>query len=80
MDRSKSGSSVYRVHAEFSQKRTMREKQAFNLDRTGKSRKIFKKIKAESMTESLLVPDIHTGIFQKPFPSLVYYNCYSGSM
>ncbi|CAF3628835.1 unnamed protein product [Rotaria sordida] len=64
MDKFKGGSSVYRIHAQYDEQRTAREKQGFNYDATGKSKKIFKKIKAEANAESLLSPNISLGILQ----------------
>lgn len=60
----KSGASVYRIHAEYDKQRTPNEKKGFNYDATGKSRKIFKKIKAEAIAESLLSPDVINSIAQ----------------
>lgn len=60
----KSGGSVYRIHAQYNEQRTMKEKQGFNYDTTGKSKKVFKKIKAEACSESLLSPDVTRGILQ----------------
>ncbi|CAF3542908.1 unnamed protein product, partial [Rotaria socialis] len=64
MDKFKAGGSVYRVHAQYEEKRTIHEKKGFNYDATGKSKKVFKKIKAEANAESLLSPDISLGILQ----------------
>ncbi len=58
----RAGGSVYRVHAEYDQQRTENEKRGFNYDATGKSKKVFKKIKAESVSESLLSPDFQIGM------------------
>jgi hypothetical protein len=62
MDKFKAGGSVYRVHAQYNEQRTLHEKKGFNYDSTGKSKKIFKKIKAEAVAESLLSPDVTLGI------------------
>ncbi|CAF0954609.1 unnamed protein product [Adineta steineri] len=62
MEKFKAGGSVFRVHAEYAEKRTTLEKQGFNYDTTGKSKKVFKKIKAEVVAQSLLAPDVATGI------------------
>jgi hypothetical protein len=59
----KASGSVYRVHAEYDQHRTRNEKRGFNYDATGKSKKVFKKIKAESVSESLLSPDFQIGMY-----------------
>ncbi|CAF3994377.1 unnamed protein product, partial [Rotaria sp. Silwood1] len=64
IEKFKSGASVYRLHAQYDRERTKNEKKGFNYDRTGKSKKIFKKIKAEAIAESLLSPDITLGILQ----------------
>lgn len=63
-DKFRSDASVYRIHAQYDKKRTADEKKGFNYDTTGKSRKIFKKIKAEAVAESLLSPDVITSIAQ----------------
>ncbi|CAF4860384.1 unnamed protein product [Rotaria sp. Silwood1] len=64
IDKFKAGASVYRLHAQYDKERTKNERKGFNYDCTGKSRKIFKKIKAEATAESLLAPDITLGILQ----------------
>jgi hypothetical protein len=64
MDKFKAGGTVYRLHAQYYEQRTRQEKQGFNYDTTGKSKKIFKKIKAEADAESLLSPNITLGILQ----------------
>jgi hypothetical protein len=60
----KSGGSVYRIHAQYDKQRTIHEKEGFNYDTTGKSKKVFKKIKSEATGESLLSPDVTGGILQ----------------
>ncbi|CAF3717580.1 unnamed protein product [Rotaria sordida] len=62
IEKFKSGASLYRLHAQYDKERTKNEKKGFNYDRTGKSKKIFKKIKAEAVAASLLSPDITQGI------------------
>jgi len=62
MEKFKAGGSVYGVHAQYNQKRTLLEKKGFNYDATGKSKKVFKKIKAEAVAESLLAPDVTSSI------------------
>ncbi|CAF4150543.1 unnamed protein product [Rotaria sp. Silwood2] len=64
MDKFKAGGSVYRIHAQYDEQRTMHERQGFNYDTTGKSKKIFKKIKAEADAETLLSPNVNLGILQ----------------
>lgn len=64
MEKFKAGGSVFRVHAQYDELRTMNERQGFNYDKTGKSRKVFKKIKAEAIAESLLSPNVYSGILQ----------------
>ena len=60
----KAGGSVYRIHAQYDEQRTAGELHGFNYDVTGKSKKVFKKIKAEADAESLLSPNISLGILQ----------------
>ena len=62
MEKFQAGGSVYRVHAQYDQKRTVKEKKAFNHDTTGKSKGIFKKIKAEAVAATLLAPPAETGL------------------
>ena len=64
-DKFQAGGSVYRVHAQYHQQRTIKEKTAFNYDATGKSKAIFKKIKAEATAETLLAADVNTGLFAR---------------
>ncbi|CAF3269861.1 unnamed protein product [Rotaria sp. Silwood2] len=64
IEKFKAGASVYRLHAQYDKERTKNERKGFNYDRTGKSRKIFKKIKAEATAESLLAPNVTSGILQ----------------
>ena len=63
-DKFKAGGSVFRIHSQYDEQRTKRAKQGFNYDATGKSKKVFKKIKAEADAESLLSPNITLGILQ----------------
>ncbi|CAF0912387.1 unnamed protein product [Adineta ricciae] len=60
----RSGALVYQVHGQYSEKRTTLEKMGFNYDSTGKSKLIFKKIKAEVVAESLLSPNVTSSILQ----------------
>ncbi|CAF3296364.1 unnamed protein product, partial [Rotaria socialis] len=64
IDKFKSGASVYRLHSQYHEQRSKNEKKGFNYDSTGKSKKVFKKIKAEATVESLLSPDVTLGILQ----------------
>ncbi|CAF2146068.1 unnamed protein product [Rotaria magnacalcarata] len=64
IDKFKSGASVYRLHSQYHEQRSKNEKKGFNYDSTGKSKKVFKKIKAEATAESLLSPDVTLGILQ----------------
>ena len=54
--------SVYRLHAEYDNKRTASEKAGFNYDTTGKSKKIFKKIKSEAVGELVLGANVSDGL------------------
>jgi hypothetical protein len=60
--RFKAGGSVYRVHAEYENKRTKNEKKGFNYDATGKTKKVFKKIKVEATAGTLLSPNVSLAI------------------
>lgn len=60
----RAGGSVYRVHAQYNQQRTVNERRGFNYDVTGKSKRIFKKIKAEVVSESLLSSDFQIGTYE----------------
>ncbi|CAF4046711.1 unnamed protein product [Rotaria sp. Silwood2] len=64
IDKFKSGASVHRLHTQYSERRSAKEKRSFNYDFTGKSKAIFKKIKAEATANSLLSPDVLSGILQ----------------
>ena len=64
IEKFKSGASVYRLHNQYSEQRSENEKKGFNYDSTGKSKKIFKKIKAKATAESLLSSDVTLGILQ----------------
>ncbi|CAF4160028.1 unnamed protein product, partial [Rotaria magnacalcarata] len=57
MDKFKAGGSVYHVHAQYDEKRTIHGKNGSNSNATGKSNKVFKKIKAEANAEYSLLPD-----------------------
>ncbi|CAF4044203.1 unnamed protein product [Adineta steineri] len=74
MEKFRAGGSLYRVYAQYSQQRTSKEKQGFNYDGTGKSRKVFKKIKAESVAETLLAPDAQKGIEELYDQSAIHIN------
>lgn len=64
MEKFKLGTSVHRIHAEYDARRTKKEKQGFNYDSTGKSKRIFKKIKHEAMSEGILTKDSMLGVVQ----------------
>ncbi|CAF4522949.1 unnamed protein product, partial [Rotaria sp. Silwood2] len=64
MEKFKAGGSVYRIHAQYDEQRTSSERQAYNYDLIGKSKKVFKKIKSEAVAETLLAPDVTLGILQ----------------
>ena len=64
MDKFKSGASVYRLYNQYRNHRSENEKRGFNYDATGKSKKVFKKIKAEATSQSLLSPDVTSSILQ----------------
>jgi len=57
-----SGASVYRVHAQYAGKRTPEEKEGFNHDKTGNSRGVFTKAKAEAMAETRLAPELNISL------------------
>lgn len=72
-DKFEAGASVYRLHAQYSQQRTSNEKVGFNYDSTGKTKAVFKKIKAETVAETHLAPDVHTGMCRELKSVIVFY-------
>jgi hypothetical protein len=58
------GASVFRLHQEKLQQRTLEQKKGQNYDGIGKSRNIFRKIKSEGIIESLLAPDVDQALFK----------------
>ncbi|CAF0988627.1 unnamed protein product [Rotaria sordida] len=64
IEKFKTDASVYRLHAQYDKERTKNERKGFNYDCIRKSRKIFKKIKAEVTAQSSLISDITSGILQ----------------
>ncbi|CAF2908496.1 unnamed protein product [Rotaria sp. Silwood2] len=58
------GASVYKIHQEKLQKRTLEEKKGQNYDGISKTHSILCKIKSEGVTESLLAPDVDHALFK----------------
>jgi hypothetical protein len=58
----KNGGSVYRIHQEEMQKRSVQEKNANNYDRVGKSRQTVRKIKSEGTCALLLAASVDDGL------------------
>jgi hypothetical protein len=56
------GASVFRIHQDKLQKRTLEEKRGRNYDGIGKTQSILRKIKSENCLESLLAPDAEQGL------------------
>ena len=56
------GATVFRVHQEKLQARSLEERRGNNYDKCGKSRNIIRKIKSEGVVESLLATDVDQGV------------------
>jgi len=57
------GSSVFLVHQDNLQARSVDERPANNYDRSGKSRNVIRKIKSEGIKQSLLGEDVDEGLY-----------------
>ncbi|CAF2178781.1 unnamed protein product [Rotaria magnacalcarata] len=57
MDKFKAGGSVYHVHAQYDEKRTIHGKKVLILMQLASRKKVFKKIKVEANAEYSLLPD-----------------------
>lgn len=57
------GATVFRVHQEKLQARSVEERRANNYDNSGKSRNIIRKIKSEGVNESLLAENVDQGLY-----------------
>ncbi len=57
------GASVFRVHQENLQARSVDERRANNYDRSGNSRNVIRKIKSEGIKQSLLGEDVDEGLY-----------------
>ncbi|CAF1396575.1 unnamed protein product [Adineta ricciae] len=71
----KAGGSVHHVYGQYNDKRTALEKKGFNHDTTGKTKKVFKKIKAETVSDSLLAPDVTSSILKLHDELIKRINC-----
>ncbi|CAF1488393.1 unnamed protein product, partial [Adineta steineri] len=58
------GATVFRVYQEKLQGRSLAERNANNYDNSGKSRSIIRKIKSESVIESLLAQDVDQSVYK----------------
>ncbi|CAF4409482.1 unnamed protein product [Rotaria magnacalcarata] len=57
MDKFKAGGSIYHVHAQYDEKRTIHGKKVLILMQLASRKKVFKKIKVEANAEYSLLPD-----------------------